>query len=203
MEKKSNDTQARWPQDDTAIALIGIPATLITAGVCLVIIGISTYPPLDGLRMLRMALFYGGSVAAVYIVFGLYLLRRKGSGTKAMVTFFVISLCGVPAATFGSVITANGALDTAPPNVLGAIVMDKQIDNHSGAALLGATHAIYVRSWRATGQRERLVVEKDVYETVTPFADTMIVTTKSGWFGFEWVVSVDIMPGAQSQNAGK
>ncbi|MDH5510476.1 MAG: hypothetical protein OEZ32_08980 [Nitrospinota bacterium] len=196
MEKKNNDTQARPPQDETVMALIGLPATLITAGVCLLIIGISTYPPLDLSPVLRMALIYGGAVAAVYIAIGAYLLRQRGDGRKIKGIFIAVSLCGIPASALGSIIAANGALDRSPPNMLPTMVMEKEIDNQTWSTLLGERHTIYVSSWRATGHREKLAVGKDIYDRVTPFKNKMIVTTKSGWLGFEWVSSINLVPGA-------
>ncbi|MDH5679660.1 MAG: hypothetical protein OEZ28_13735 [Nitrospinota bacterium] len=190
----SDQARTRHRADNMITALIGVPATMITAGVCLVIMGLSTYPPLEGTRVLNMALIYGGILAMVYIALGLYMLRQRGARAGIMAIFFAVSLCGVPALALGSILAANGALDASPPNILGAMVMDKETVAHPSERFFRGSHALHVRSWRATGQQEKLYVEKEFHDQATPFKDTIVVKTKSGLFGFEWIVSLEMAP---------
>ncbi|MDH4183648.1 MAG: hypothetical protein OEV92_05460 [Nitrospinota bacterium] len=184
------------PANDMAVALLGAPATLITAGALMALIGLSSYPPLDMLQALNMALAYGGGAAALYMAIGFAQFIRNKISWKILAALPMVSAAGFILTAFGAIVLLNGALDSSPPGLMPAMVMDAQAARPFSAERLAGQYMVHVSSWQAPGRVEKLAVSREVFDRVVPFQDTAAVTVRSGMLGLNWVGSIELMPGS-------
>ncbi len=65
------------------------------------------------------------------------------------------------------------------------------------------TYKVQIRSWRGGRQYEDLVVPHTLYDQATVGSDALIVTTRSGNYGYEWVSAPLVLGPVTAESAGQ
>ena len=194
MAKEKIKRSPAWYQRLGTAPLLAFPAQFIVLGIILWIVGQSSYTSLDVDLVIRISLPYGLGVGALYAGAALYCLYRQAARRFWILTAVILSLLGGGIFGSGLLIYLNGAWDNSPPNHLRAIVMDKEtvdwVRQTRYRVKVFTFYKLYVKSWRAPGAREVLLVPRGVYEKATPFSSEVDLVTRGGWLGAEWIESL-------------
>ncbi len=161
----------------------------VLAGIALVVgfilacWGLVSFVPLASTKM-----FLGSLSCSVLLMVGFIRLAtqrvRKDSSVqreRELAHILVFSLLGLPLLCFGLGMVLNGGLDPSIGTSHRVRVVDKRITSWDCI--------VWVESWRQHRETERLTVDSTTYFKVTPAQSHMIVMTKPGRFGFEWIAS--------------
>ena len=139
-----------------------------------------TYAPI---LLLLISLIW---VTLFVVPLNIWIQRRSGVSGYGF-TLAVYLAIGIPAllglSRLGLLI--NGARDRGSPQSFPAQVLGKEISS-SGKG--GTIWYLHVQDWRYPGSTVRLPVTKSQSEAMTTGSSIQVVT-KSGFLGFEWIVS--------------
>ncbi len=116
-------------------------------------------------------------------------LLLKGHSTSLR-HFLVASLILLPAMTLSGsagVVGYNGAADSTPLDRHDAEILDKRKVRHKNSW----TYYVGVRSWIPGKERMELTVDAGLYDRAAK-GMPLIVTTRAGAFGWEWIVSREL-----------
>jgi hypothetical protein len=168
----------------TAVAL-GFPFLLLLAGTGALLLGMSRFTPLDPLKVILDSLKYSLPIMVLYLWAGTRLVAGRSSSHRVWLTMLIFSLAAFPLAGTGGEMFLNGSLDNSPP------VIHRQAVRSRGTASSrsGTTYYARVESWREVPATEKIRVNYRLYRQIRPGESILIVTTRSGYFGFEWLVS--------------
>ena len=127
------------------------------------------FTPVIGIQVLTLP------VAAL-----LFAIRGETTKSRAARFFSVLGI-GAPFATmflFGHLCTWNALLDDSPP-------IEHRVDVLDAGRKARGQRRLEVPSWRAPGEREVLWISVGVADS-----PTLIVTTRAGALGYEWIDDV-------------
>jgi hypothetical protein len=137
----------------------------------------------------RSGLAVGLVAAAVYVVSVLRVLRRWGEPSTiltalvAPIAIFVFSAAGFGAIATVVLTVVNARLDEAKPSVHRVTVLDKR--------RVGAGNGDYARItvpfWSDHGVSLDLRLPTDQYDRIHPRRTQLVVTTRPGRLGWEWI----------------
>ncbi len=161
-----------------------VPGFLLAAGIAGLIIGLTIFRPLDEGKVILDSFKYSIPLLILFLWFAVQLLRGRSSSHRELMGVFALSLFGFIAAGMGGEITLNGWLDKSKPVVHEVKVIDK----YSTRSKNSRSYHVVVESWRKGQYSEKLSVRRSFYDNLDPGQSTMIITTKAGKFGFEWLV---------------
>jgi hypothetical protein len=125
-------------------------------------------------------------ILILFTWFFIKLLRGRSSSHRELITVFLISLIAFPLAGFGYSGFLNGALDDTPPVIHQVPVINKYYSRSKN----NYSYYAIVESWRETENTEKLSISKSFYNFLQPGSSMITITTKSGKFGFEWIVNI-------------
>jgi hypothetical protein len=167
-----------------AFAVSGI---LVITGITALIIGLVSYRPLDVGKVFVKSVTYSVPLFFIFSWISLQLLKGRSSSHRELITVFLISLFAFPLAGFGYTAFFNGALDKGEPEVHKVLVINKYYKRNKST-----DYYAVVNSWRedTAKKTEKLRISKRFYNLLHPGSSTMMVTTKPGKFGFEWIVNM-------------
>jgi hypothetical protein len=127
---------------------------------------------------------------------GLALVRARGriDGLRRAVTWSVAVLLCVPGPAFAALLIANVRFDGSPPVMHATTALNKQ-ENVNRRVTLG--YAVEVPNWtHGKGDPSRwLSCSKALFERASS-GTPLGVTTHAGFFGWEWVSAVQLVPPA-------
>jgi hypothetical protein len=160
------------------------PGFLLAAGIAGLIVGLTIFSPLDEGKVILDSLKYSIPLLLLFLWFSVQLLRGRSSSHRELMGVFALSLFGFIAAGMGGEITLNGWLDKSKPVVHEVKVMDK----YSTRSKNSRSYHVVLESWRKGRYSEKLSVGRGYYDYLVPGQSTMVITTRAGKFGFEWLV---------------
>lgn len=141
--------------------------------------GWRSYRPLD-----EIGVSHGFEVtvplAALCIALGWALVRGRATSHRELYWIVAMSVFALPL-SFALVSVLNGWLDGQPETVHTARVLATKPDNR-----------VILQSWRRPGRTEQLIVATSVHARLKPQRSTLLVATKPGRFGYEWVVRYEL-----------
>ena len=114
-------------------------------------------------------------------------LRGRSTAHRELLAILIVSVIGFPLAGWGTALILNGYLDTSPPLRHVVQVVDKRVRKGKHRSY----HAI-VESWRPTKMREDISVGARMYRRIVSKKSKLIVQTRRGRFGFEWLDGYEI-----------
>jgi hypothetical protein len=119
------------------------------------------------------------------IFLGARWMRGKIDAFRAWLLGVGLLVIGIPLSSVGALVLLNGFLDSSPP-VSHTVQLLNKTSSTSGKS--GRKYYIHVKSWRP-GEREiRIKVSSSYYNSVSTYTPVVVVT-KQGTFGYEWIVS--------------
>lgn len=158
-------------------------------GVLALVIGLVRYEPLDPGRLMLRSLAYSLPLLAAFCVAAAWLLRGRSTSHVHYLIALLLALIGFPLAGAGVEMWLNGALDAAPPMQHAALAVEKYVSKSDDSL----SYYVIVKSWRPGRETEKLGVDWPFYTKVEEGGSTLAVTTKPGRFGFEWLVSLELL----------
>jgi hypothetical protein len=103
-----------------------------------------------------------------------YAWRRLGIGGFFLTAF----------GSIGLVILLNGVLDDSPSVEHRQVIVNKYTTRNRNST----TYHVECTSWRRPNQTERFTTSSVLYDSVQPGRSQMVVLTRAGRFGIEWIV---------------
>lgn len=180
------DVDAHLPMRK-ALAFSVVVVGLVAAPVAAILFG-NQYRALDSGALFLEAMKYGGAVFLVYFAGCIALLRGRSSSHRDLGVILLLSLFSFPFGGMTAVEAYNGYADTAPANIHHVVVVNRSLSRGKNST----SYYAQVASWRGENRTERIPVNRSVYDRLQPGATKMLVTTKPGRLGFEWLVGYEI-----------
>lgn len=134
----------------------------------------------------ELALWAGGVVAFVgplFAVVAVLLLRGTSSSHHNWIGLMIGGLVLIPLGSAGSVSLTNAALDTSPEVVHRAVIVGKNTRRQKNKT----TYRVQCQSWRTDAETEEFSVSQGEYDRVKLHESRMVVTTRAGRWGIEWI----------------
>jgi hypothetical protein len=170
------------------VELGALMATLVVSLLGLVILASGKrVEPIDALPY-RLGLAIGLLVASGYMAGLFRLVRRYGEPPTAAAFFagigvFVVAALGASAAATGALALLNARLDSSPPALHRALVLDKSRVSTGSRA----TTSVRAAAWWDAGVMLDLRLPESAYEAIRPRESYVVVKTRPGAFGWEFV----------------
>jgi hypothetical protein len=191
------DVRAGWKlRIWTTHIVLGVIGAIAAA---LVFFGSTNFRPFDMMPMFKHSLGYAGFAFVVSVVVLLAYLRGRSSSHIHLLVGGAIALIARPFFSYGALMIANGFnVDSVDAQNRGAIEKKWSRTNKGNK-----TYKIRVRSWRPGRQYEELVVPRTLYEKTNATTDDLLVTTRSGNFGYEWISAPVNLASVTADTAGR
>ena len=160
-------------------------------GFALTAVSLFAYPPVETLDLLVRAL----AVLVVWPLFA-YLSAWVLSGTSrshiAWGGVMAGSLLLFPIGAGGIVGLLNGALDDSPDATHDAVIVEKYTSKSKNKT----NYHVRCASWRPGGGTITYGVASTEYNAIVPHRSKVVVVTRAGWLGVEWLKSrrVEVNP---------
>lgn len=158
---------------------------LFLAGFAATLLSLIAYTPLDGLGILVRALIVVVPGLPVFAYLAAGLLRGTSTSHTAWGGLMVGALFLFPVGSCGTVTLVNGALDRSPPVVREAVIVEKYTTRSKNRT----NYHVRVASWRNPGRTESFEVSSADHQAVVPHRSRMVVTTRAGLLGVEWMAA--------------
>lgn len=175
-------TREQWKTRRTIA--YGISITLAVAGTGLLLWGNAAFTPLDKMVLFLEGLGYAVPAFGAFLIFLWYWLKGHSTSHTHLLVNLCIAVVALPAAAYGGLMVANGALDTAPPREHVAAVLGR----HYSSTKNGKNYYLHLRSWRTSPGEEQLQVDHGTYQRAPANQAWLGVTTRAGHLGHEWLV---------------
>ncbi|MCF7809480.1 hypothetical protein K9N50_00680 [bacterium] len=166
------------------VALYVISLFFIVAGFMAFIFGLLLHKPLDVLPIFLESLKFSVPGALFMIWFSAKLLKGKSTSHRDFAAISALFLAGSLFVCFGGELFLNGYLDDGLVSKHNTVITRKYTSSNKN----GKEYKVLVESWRENRTSEKFEVKKKIYKRIRVLESEMIVTTKPGRFGFEWVV---------------
>lgn len=156
-------------------------------GLVTLIMGTSSYDPLDFGKVWLFSFKYSLPLFVVFIWIALQLLKGRSSSHSELIIVFIISLFAFPLAGVGYSTYLNGFLDKSPPVEHEVLVTRKYTSKSKNST----NYHMVTETWREGEKEEKFGASRRFYHSIQPYETKLIITTKPGKFGFEWVVGIN------------
>lgn len=161
--------------------------SLVVGGV-LLFLGLRFYRPLDIGAAFFFSLRYSLAALVLFCLFAVLWLKGRSSSHRELLTSLLFALLGIPLTGFTLVMVLNGYLDKSAITRHEALVISKHISRSEKST----SYYLRVKSWRAGHQREEIKISSKLYWQVREGKTMVSITTRPGYYKFEWLVSVRI-----------
>ncbi len=151
-------------------------------GVCLLVIGLMLYKPLDLLPMMIDSTKVSGVLFLCYIIFYFLRFRHHPRPHRNIVSFLIITIISILVFIFGTICTLNGVFDSSPLQKHTETILHLY-SNHGRSKI----YYIEIPSWRYPNQRETLQVPAEEFEKIIPTQTKIHFSTRSGFFNYVWI----------------
>jgi hypothetical protein len=142
------------------------------------------FEPVSKSETFWSSLWVGLLAATVFAIYVLHRLKGYMASLRAFFVFVLAGGVGLILLVWGGTVYLNGELDTSLACPHDVVVINKSVTEIKS----GYAYNITVSSWKRDLPSYEFTVPYTVYNQLKPF-DHCVITTKSGFFGFEWVVS--------------
>ncbi len=184
----SPETFSDTPWKRNRILAFAVPILLDIIAFTALIVGLVTYRPLDGFPLVLESLKYSVPSLVFFTWFAFQLLKGRSSSHREFIVVFMLSIFGFLMAGAGGAVFLNGYLDKSDPMLHETVVVDKYISRSDKSK----SYYMRVQSWRPGEKTERVRVSYSEYRRIEPDKTEVSVTTRSGRFGYEWLVGFEL-----------
>jgi hypothetical protein len=168
--------------------VFAISGLSIAFGIGGIVWGLRSYPPLDSTDMLLYSVQFSITALAAFIFLAVLLIRGRSSSHKELLIVLLMTLIGFPMAGFGGLILLNGYLDESDTSVRPARVDGRRVSKSRNST----SYYVSVESWRQGHDVEEIKVPHDTYSRAKPAETVMVLETREGRYGFEWIEGYQI-----------
>jgi hypothetical protein len=176
-----------WKVRHTMVFVMAVLASF--AGIFLAVLGDSEFHPLDTGRVILAS--FKVSIPAVIILFWLIimLLKDKLASYSEYISVYLLYFSAILIAGGGLFVCLNGGLDksTAVPHKVPVVEKYISSGEHS------KSYYAIVESWRDDRSKEKIEVDKYEYKKLVADSSELVISTKPGQFGFEWIVGYEVI----------
>ncbi len=130
---------------------------------------------------IQICLFAGGIVSPFFGFIAWILSYQE----KKRMNYVITSIMFGSMFAAGITIFLNGYFDSSIPANHQVPVFSK----YSTRKKSSTTYYLTLASWRPNHQSEEIKVNRDLYERVVPEKSKILLQTKAGFLGFEWLVN--------------
>ncbi len=163
--------------------LLLLPGALLITGMGTTAWGATNFPPLDFNALVLFSCRYSLPLLALFLLAFVLQLREVPFSRREIVLIVLSALLGFPTTGSGVTFLLNGVRDPGTASISSAEVLKK---GQMGDAP-HAQYTVHVKSWRRGRRQEVLDVSEDLYRRAVPGETKLLVVTKPGRLGFEWV----------------
>jgi len=154
-------------------------------GFALSILALISYPPVLALDLITRALLVFVLVVPAFAYVSAVLLRGTSTSHNAWGALMVGGIFLLPVGSVGSTALLNGAADESPPVGHDAVITEKYTTRNKNRT----NYHVRVASWRDPGDTLSYRVSQGEYNAVIEGQSQMVVTTRAGAVGIEWLAS--------------
>lgn len=172
------------PMDGRQLAAFASGILLLITGFTLFFHGSVGYPPLAPATLVWQSLAVGVLVYSAYLTFLVRLLRGRAASHRPILSNAALALIGIGLGAVGGGFTLNGMLDASPLQTHSALVTGKRYTSNKD----GYKYYLELQGWNPAREREELQVARNLYQRAGVGRDHLVVETRAGAFGTEWVV---------------
>jgi len=184
-------TTGYTPRGMNPMIVVGI---LFGIGAVLLLIGVLIYPPV---YEMPAAFDWTISSTVLLALLGIHALLLLGQG-RLLGRLLLLCFFLVPTAlalSVGGLMTLNGLLDPANPSEhLARVLGAHRVRSTTGPGK--PYRRLQVESWRPGKPDPWLDVDPQLYDSVTPGKSALVVETKPGRLGIEWIFALYAAPDA-------
>lgn len=148
----------------------------------------------DDSGLVKFSLKYSLPPLLIYLLWVIGLLRNKIIDIKEFIIVIFISVIIFPASGFVVIRICNETLDRTSSVSYQVRVIEKI---YTGYFLPKApTQKVYmavIPSWHQKEKQIRLIVHSEEFEKIIPGKTEIVIFSKKGYFGFEWIKSYKIL----------
>ena len=170
------------------VVAIASSSILSVMGILFLIFGFSRYQPLDEFTIFLDSLKYSLPIILIFNYFVFKILKGSTSAHKEMLVLGIISFIIFIFGGWGTLIFFNGKLDNSLPSEHQVFIQNKTYSSSRNSK----NYYIFVQSWRGRGN-EKIKISRKTYNQISDNEKYMLIKTKKGNFGYEWVVSKNLM----------
>jgi hypothetical protein len=158
-------------------------------GFALTILSLIAYPPVHTLDLISRALVVFVLALPAFAYVSAVLVRGTSTSHHAWGALMVGAIFLLPVGAVGSTAFLNGASDESLPVVHNAVITEKYTTRNKNRT----NYHVRVASWRKAGETLSYGVSQTEFNAVTPHKSQMVVTTRAGAIGIEWLASRHIV----------
>ena len=163
------------------VVLVGFAATILS---------LIAYPPTWGSELFGTAALVFVPGLAVFAYLSAWLLSGTSTSHYAWGGLMLGAVLLFPAGSMGTVGLLNGALDDSPQVTHAATIVEKYTTKSKNTT----KYHVKCQSWRKPGGTESFQINSGDYNAVVENRSKMVVTTRAGALGVEWLVSKRVAP---------
>ena len=179
--------------------VIGVSVASAVAGVALLAWGNQAFTPLDGGQIFEATLRLSLPALALFLVLAVALLKGRSRSHNDLLLVLLISTCGAISMGHGGTLVANGRLDRGEATAHDALVLDRR---ESKPRRRSRNYYVIVESWRDGREVEEIEVSSRLYEGAGRRGARLLVTTRPGRLGHEWIAQLRLLPPDGDSGAG-
>jgi hypothetical protein len=178
-------------------AALRVPLVLVAIGLGMLACALIWFEPLNRNHAFLSALLFALIPLALFLWFQMRLLRGTSPSPRTFLGILAASIFGIPLTIIGITLTLNGLLDSGDPTAHQATILDKSRywSTGSGGHSPGYINHATIESWREGRLTESLSISGEEYQEIRPGVSQMLITTRPGRFGIEWIVDYTLEPG--------
>ena len=170
--------------------VIGVSVASAVAGVVLLIWGNHAFTPLDDGPIFGAALRVSLPALALFLVLAVALLKGRSRSHTDLLTVLLTSTFGAILTGHGGTVVANGLLDRGEATAHEAVVLDRRESKSERSR----SYYVIVESWRDGREVEEMKVSSRLYGGAGQRGARLLVTTRPGWLGHEWLAQLRLLP---------
>ncbi len=179
--------------------VIGVSVASAVAGVALLAWGDHAFTPLDGGQIFEATLRLSLPALALFLVLAVALLKGRSRSHNDLLLVLLISTCGAISMGHGGTLVANGRLDRGEATAHDALVLERR---ESQSRRRSRNYYVIVESWRDGREVEEIEVSSRLYEGAGRRGARLLVTTRPGRLGHEWIAQLRLLPPDGDSGAG-
>jgi hypothetical protein len=174
----------------TAITLVVLLSTAGLAGLIGSVVGYTRVAPIQQGLVAFWGLGAGAALLPVVFAGMAFLMRKRAAPQRQFAGLVLASLFALPAFTHGTLMWANALFDSGPQTTHTDLLADKTQNTDKNG---NVQHFFWVEPEWATGYLMKFRTSATDWKRAEVGRSRMRVVSSPGRFGFEWIVSQQLM----------
>lgn len=183
LSDEDREKQRSWKNKLTA--LYGLSASLGLSGLIALIWGLSAFPPLDPGKVFLFSLQWSILAFTLFVYLAYRSLKGNSTAHSHLLGLFFLALATFVLLGFGTSTFVNGRFDRSAAVPHSSLVLRKYTTQSKN----NIDYHLVLNSWRPDRETEKKSVPRSFYEQISPNESRLELRTRSGYLGFEWLVS--------------